>query len=242
MRTEPAGAPEGDVLVEERPVEGGRAVRPAHVLHHRAVAVVALVVPRQVDERRRERLLPRRGEQLPERRHRGVVFLRERLHARRARDGPGVLPKVEVVAPALRGRQHAVHHAHRHVADRVAARLRVRRHLHLHDLRAPGLRAPHHAVLRDQPLRRLRLRRVLHVVRHARLHREARRRRAHALARRQPRAHRLAPPRGEVQRARRQRAACGGAHHEKSLHARSPFSFQSSTIGGAAPVTPPASR
>ena len=130
VRTEAAVPAEEDVAVEELEVVRPGAVRMAHRLDHRTVAVVALVVPRQVHERDGERLLPGGGEHLPERLHLRVVRRGERLHARRARDGPGVLPEVEVVLPVARGREGAVKDRHGELAELVAAGLRVLRRCH----------------------------------------------------------------------------------------------------------------
>ena len=126
MRAEAAVPAEQDVGVKKLEVMRPGAVRVAHRLDHRTVAVVALVVPRQIHERDGERLLSGGGEHLPERLHLRVVRRGERLHARHARHGPRVLPEVEVVFPLLRGRQHAVHHAHLQVAELVGTRLGVR--------------------------------------------------------------------------------------------------------------------
>ena len=125
--TKPALPAELHVLVEDGVVERPFPVRIPAAADHRAVRVVALVVPGLVDERDRERLLTGGGEHLPERLHRGVVLGRERLHAVDARDGPRMLPEVEEVFPLARRRQDAVEDLHLELAEIVLARLRVRR-------------------------------------------------------------------------------------------------------------------
>ena len=223
MRTQSTRPAELDVRVELREVDRGGAVRAARVLHHRLVAVLALVVPGEIDEGHRQRLLSRRGEQLPNRLHRRIVLLRKRLHARRARHGPRMLPEIEVVLPVPGRRQHLVHHAHLHVADRITTRLGIRGDLNLDDLRSLRLRVPFHAILGNQTFRRLRLRGVFHVARHARLHDEARGHRPHGLSRRQPRAHRLAAPRGQFNRPCGEHAAHSGERHQQSIHISVPL-------------------
>ena len=213
------------------------AVRMAHSLDHRTVPVVALVVPWQVHERDGERLLPGCGEHFPERFHFLVMRRGERLHARRARNGPRMLPEVEVVLPLLRGRQHAVDHAHLQVAERVRARLRVRVHRHGDDalrVGAEGALAPHDAVWHGSIVERAHLRDELHVARHARLHVDALMRgrllgkgRAALsgrsphdfLALRHPCRDGLAAPGGQFQRGRRKRHA-STCHRHQFLHVR----------------------
>ena len=100
--------------------------RPA-TADHRAVCVVALVVPGLIDERDRERLLACGREHFPKRLHRSVMLGRKRFHAVDARDGPRMLPEVEEVFPLARRRQDAVENLHLELAEIVLARLRVRR-------------------------------------------------------------------------------------------------------------------
>ena len=203
----------------------------AHRLDHRTVAVVALVVPRQIHQRDGKRLLSGGGKHLPEGFHLRIVRGGERLHARRARDCPRMLPEVEVVLPLLRGRQHAIHHAHLQVAELVRAGLGVRVDLDGHDtLRAVVGRAtsPHHAVWHGGVVERAHLRDELHVPRHARFHVDALRRgifpgerRAafsrgteyDLLALRHPCRHGFAAPGGQFNRGRRKRDAAERQHH-----------------------------
>ena len=225
VRTKSAIAAEKDVVVEELEVVRPGAVGVAHRLDHRTVAVVALVVPRQIHERDGERLLPGGGEHLPERFHLRVVRGGERLHARRARNGPRMLPEVEVVLPLLRGRQHAIHHAHLQVAELVRAGLGVRVDLNGDDTFHIGTECatpPHHAVRHGSVVERAHLRDELHVPRHARFHVDAlrrgifpgerravfpRRAERDLLALRHPGRHGFAAPGGQFNCGRRKRHA-----------------------------------
>ena len=124
--TETALAAELDILVEDGVVERPLAVGELAAADHRAVCIIALVVPGLVDERDRERLLAGGREHLPKRLHRGVMLGRKRLHAVDARDGPRMLPEVEEVLPLARRREDAVENLHLELPEIVLARLCVR--------------------------------------------------------------------------------------------------------------------
>ena len=100
--------PELDILVEYLVVEDPCAVRLPYAADHRVVAVVALVVPGEIQERHGKRLAAAVGERAPYRLHLGVVLLREWLHIEVARNSPRMLPEVEEVFPFLRRRQNAI--------------------------------------------------------------------------------------------------------------------------------------
>ena len=158
---EPALPAELHVSVEHRVVERPLPVSVPLPSDHRAVCVVALVVPWLVHERHGERLLPGVGEHLPQRLHRRVVRVRERLNAVHARDGPRMLPEVEEVLPFARRRKDPVHDGHDELAHPVLARLRVRRGGDRGEVDPRRLRAVLRAV-RDRPV----LERVAGVVAH----------------------------------------------------------------------------
>ena len=149
--TKPALPAELHVLVEDGVVERPFPVRIPAAADHRAVRVVALVVPGLVDKRDRERLLTGGGEHLPERLHRGVVLGRERLHAVDARDGPRMLPEVEEVFPLARRRQDAVEDLHLELAEIVLALLRVRRGRNGREMETRRLR-PIDCAIGDEPV------------------------------------------------------------------------------------------
>ena len=101
------------------------------------VCVVALVVPRQVQKRDRQGLRAAFHERSVNRLHRRVVFLRERLDAEVAGDGPRMLPEVEKVFPLSRRRQNAIRDAHDKRAECIPPRPDIRRNRNLAESGAP---------------------------------------------------------------------------------------------------------
>ena len=167
-RPESAPAAELHILIEDGIVELPRAVLAFHAPDHRTVRIVALVVPRLGQNRRRDGLLSGARQKLVDGTHLGVVLLGERLDVMIARNGPRMLPEVEEVLPLLRRRQDAIDDGELHLVaarlERHGAGLRARRHLHLDDdePRTPGgkrrlLRVPFDAVTRRDELAAVRL-------------------------------------------------------------------------------------
>ena len=146
--SKPAGQSELHVFVEDRVVECPRAILGLYVANHRLVAVAALAAPRKTHDCRRDDFLAERRKLRPKWAHRVVMLLRKRRRLAAARDGPRMLPEIEVIAALAHRSYRSIKNLDAEISERMDARLRITRHLDLHDARCRRCISPDDAVER----------------------------------------------------------------------------------------------